>query len=157
MAILELTTPLGKLDKNKGGYYYLEVSPAQVNQFEKGRHTRLVCTLMQQKSFSCGLNHLGNGQFFIIVATRYVKPLGLAVGQPVQYTLTEDPNPLGVEVPEALTVLLEQDDQAKHTYTNMTDGKKRSLIYSIRNTKNLDLFIQKALDFLNQEAIKQRK
>ena len=66
----------------------------------------------------------------------------------MSFEIYEDPNPLGVEVPEVLDVLLVQDDQLKAIYDKLTDGKKRSLIYSINKVKNVDLQVEKITTFL---------
>jgi predicted DNA-binding ribbon-helix-helix protein len=54
---------IGQLEKIKGGYFYLTIEAAVINQFERKRHTRLVCHLDEKISFQCGLNHLGDGNF----------------------------------------------------------------------------------------------
>jgi hypothetical protein len=146
--------PIRQLEKRKGGYFYLVIDNATVDQFEKKRHVRLKCEIDHKISYSCGLNHLGDGNFFIIVATKYMKQLKKEPGETVQFKIYEDPNPLGVEEPEVLKVLLEQDSNAKSTYNQMTDGKKRSLIYTIRGTKNIDTQVSKILEFLETEAVK---
>ena len=112
-----------KLEKSRGGYYYLKIDAALVEQFEKKRHQRLKCDIQSQVSFSCGLNHYGDGHFFIIIAQRYIKQLGKQVGDQLTCQIYEDPNPLGVEIPEVLKVLLAQDDLAKDQFEKMTDGK----------------------------------
>ncbi|MEL6593345.1 MAG: YdeI/OmpD-associated family protein, partial [Bacteroidota bacterium] len=57
----------------------------------------------------------------------------------------------GVAVPEVLDVLLQQDPEAKQIYDQITDGKKRSLIYTIMKIKDIDKQIQTTLDFLQAE------
>ncbi|RIV21604.1 DUF1905 domain-containing protein [Fibrisoma montanum] len=151
-----LEQPIRQLDKRQGGYYHLVITPEVVNQFEKQRATRLVCVLDQTVSFSCGLNHLGDGNFYIIVATQQLKKLGKNVGDPVVFEIYEDPNPLGVDVPDVLQVLLDQDDDARHRYDALTDGKKRSLIYSIKGIRDIDRQVQKILSFLNEQKAKKR-
>ncbi|WP_346759138.1 YdeI/OmpD-associated family protein [Agaribacillus aureus] len=132
----------------------MKIDAATVNKFEKKRKTRLKCVIDNKISYSCGLNHFGDGNFFIIVATRQLKSLGKTLGDPVSFEIFEDPNPLGVEEPEVLLVLLDQDIDAKKVYDQLTDGKKRSLIYTIRGVKDIDKQVQKILTFLNQERIK---
>ena len=146
-----------QLEKRKGGYYYLQIDADVVNQFDKKRATRLKCTLDQKLSFSCGLNHLGDGNFFIIIAGRYLKSLGKEVGDPISFEIIEDPNPLGVEIPEVLEVLLDQDDEARKLFDDLTDGKKRSLIYSIMKVKDIDKQVQMSLDFLNGQGVRRRR
>ena len=66
----------------------------------------------------------------------------------------EDPNPLGVEMPEVLDALLSQDEEAKQTFETMTDGKKRSLVYTILKVKDIDEQVHTALQFLQEVRIK---
>ncbi len=143
-----------QLEKRKGGYYYLKIDASIVNQYEKKRATRLVCTIDEKVSYSCGLNHYGDGNYFIILATKNFKKLGKKAGDLVSFEIYEDPNPLGVEVPEVLQVLLDQDSEAKTTYEAMTDGKKRSLIYTIKPVKDIDKQVQKILTFLEEHRMK---
>jgi Domain of unknown function (DUF1905) len=142
---------IGQLEKIKGGYFYLTIEADIINQFERKRHTRLVCHLDEKISYQCGLNHLGNGNFFIIVAGKYLEQLGKKVGSFVHFRIEEDPNPLGVDVPEVLTVLLMQDENLKDIYDKITDGKKRALIFSIIKIKDIDKQVQGIADFLAKE------
>ncbi|MFD2570316.1 YdeI/OmpD-associated family protein [Spirosoma soli] len=146
--------PIRQLEKRQGGYYHLIIDADIVKQFEKQRATRLKCLIDQKVSFSCGLNHLGDGNFYIIVATQQLKKLGKQLGDTVVFDIFEDPNPLGVDIPEVLQVLLEQDDDARKTFDGLTDGKKRSLIYTINSVKDLDKQVSKALTFLNERKAK---
>ena len=85
-----------------------------------------------------------------------MKKSGTVLGEEIEFILEEDPNPLGVEEPEVLTVLLEQDPMAKEQYDQFTDGKKRSLIFSLQKTKNIDLQVQKILQFLEEQSFRNR-
>lgn len=141
---------IGQLEKRKGGYYYLLLAAEIVNQFPYQQATRLVCTLDDKLSLSCGLNHFGDGNFFIIIASRHLKALGKTEGDMVSFALAEDPNPLGVAVPEVLGALLAQDDVANEQYGLLSDGKKRSLIHTLNKVKDLDKQVHTALAFLSQ-------
>ncbi|MEM9324997.1 MAG: YdeI/OmpD-associated family protein [Bacteroidota bacterium] len=145
---------LQQLEKRKGGYFYLTLMAEVVDGLSRGKATRLICEVDEKVSFPCGLNHLGDGNFFIIVAGKYLKVLNKTEGDQVSFVIFEDPNPLGVDVPEVLQVLLDQDPQAQSTYEQLTDGKKRSLIYQIKPVKDVDLAIQKVLSFLEEERLK---
>ena len=141
--------PIRQLEKRKGGYFYLTLGGDIVKQYPKGAKTRLQCVLDEKLSFPCGLNHSGDGNFFIIVATRKLKTIGKTEGDTVRFEIFENPDPLGVEVPEVLSVLLEQDENARAVYEKLTDGKKRTLIFSIRGVKNIDRQVEKIMEFLN--------
>ncbi|MEL6485205.1 MAG: DUF1905 domain-containing protein, partial [Bacteroidota bacterium] len=129
---------LRQLEKRKGGYYYLEIVSSIVDQLRKKRATRLVCTLESEVRYRCGLNHLGNGNFFVIVASRHLEKIGKSLGDEVTYEFMEDPDQLGVEVPEVLVAYLAQDEDSKKIYEGLTDGKKRSLIYAILKISDFD-------------------
>ena len=148
--------PIRQLEKQKGGYFYLKINADIVNKYEKQRAARLKCVIDQKVSYSCGLNHFGDGDYFIIVATRHLKSIGKELNDIVSFEIFEDPNPLGVEIPKVLEVLQEQDEEIKELFNNLTDGKKRSLIYSINSVKDIDKQVQKILTFLNQQKSRSR-
>jgi hypothetical protein len=145
-----------QLEKRKGGYYYLKLESEIINQFSKKRATRMVCTIDNKVSYRCGLNHLGDGNFYVIVAGKYLEELNKELGEEVDYRIDEDPDQLGVDVPEVLTVFLEQDADSKAIFDKLTDGKKRSLIYSFVKIKDIDKQIKTIIDFLIKERLKMK-
>jgi hypothetical protein len=44
---------IGQLEKRKGGYFYLKIEADIINQFEKKRHTRFICTIDNTYTFQC--------------------------------------------------------------------------------------------------------
>ncbi len=157
MLPLSLQQTVKKLPPRHGAYNYLVILGDEVKSWPKQRATRLVVSIDDMVEYSCGLNHLGDGNFFVIVANKWMKKLKKEVGDEVNFTIIEDPIPLGVEVPEVLTVLLSQDEDAKAIYDQITDGKKRSLIYSFYKIKNIDRQVEIITEFLSKEAIKLAK
>lgn len=78
-------------------------------------------------------------------------------GSLVSFEIYEDPNPLGVEEPETLLILVEQDPVMKTIYDRLTDGRKRSLIFATRTIKDVDKQIKAMVDFLMEEDRKWKK
>lgn len=138
-----------KLPKIKGGYFYLTVHAATVEKLPDKKKTRLICTLDDKLVLRCGLNHMGDGNYFIIISGRHMKSINKQAGDIVQYTIEPDPDPLGVEIPEVLEALLTQDDEAKRRFDAFTPGKKRTLIYSMARIKDIDKQVQTAISILN--------
>ena len=136
--------PIQQLEARKGGYFYFEIPAAFVETLSRQRKTRLICTLDQQLTYPCGLNHLGNGDYFIILSKSNLKQLEKSLGSLVELSLVEDPNPLGVEIPKILQVLLEQDTMLERKFEALTDGKKRGIIHQINRIKSIDLQISRA-------------
>lgn len=143
---------IGQLEKRKGGYFYLTISADIVNQFKNKRLTRFLCTLDKKLTFQCGLNHLGDGNFFIILSTKNLKQIDKQFGDRVYFELKEDPNPLGVDMPEVLEAVLEQDRDLKVIFDGLTLGKKRNVIHSINKIKSIDLQIQKTIQIINDST-----
>jgi len=141
---------IAQLEKRKGGYFYLQIPATIVNQFKNKRQTRFICTLDKKISFQCGLNHLGDGNFFIIISTKNLKASEKQPGDKINFEIREDPNPLGVEIPEVLQALLEQDVSLKTQFDGLTMGKKRSIIHAISKIKDIDKQVGNAVKLLTQ-------
>ncbi|MEL7146117.1 MAG: DUF1905 domain-containing protein [Bacteroidota bacterium] len=148
------TQSIGQLEARKGGYFYLKIMSETVDQFEKKRATRLICDIDDKLQYSCGLNHYGDGNFYLILSGKNLKKLGKSLGDEVTFSIYEDPNPLGVAIPEVLQVLIDQDEKVKADFDQLTDGKKRSLIYTIVKIKDIDLQVSKIMSFLEEERLK---
>lgn len=58
---------IGQLEKRKGGYFCLTIPNEVVGQFKNKRHARFLCRIDKKVTFQCGLNQLGDGNFFIIL------------------------------------------------------------------------------------------
>ena len=146
---VELRLIIEQLDERKGGYFFLRIDAELVNQFPQKRATRLICTLDNSVTHRCGLNHLGDGNFFIILSIKRLNALNKGVGSEVACKLQEDPSELGVDVPDVLEALLIQDDALRMRYEQLTDGKKRGLIYSINKLKDIDKQVRIAVAIIN--------
>lgn len=144
-----------QLEKRKGGYFYLKIESDIVDQFQNKRHTRFICTLDKLVSFQCGLNHLGDGNFFIILSTKNLKEIDKTLSKKVNFSLKEDPNPLGVDMPKVLAIIFEQDEALKETFDSLTLGKKRNVIHSINKVKDLNKQVLKAIQII-VDSIKPR-
>ena len=146
---------IGQLEKRKGGYFFLKIDADIVNQFQNKRHTRFLCTLEDRLTFQCGLNHLGDGNFFIILSGSNLAKVQKKLGDKIHFELNEDPNPLGVDMPEVLEAVIEQDERLKTIFESLTPGKKRNIIHQISRIKDIDKQIQKSIKLL-QESVQSR-
>lgn len=146
-----------QLEKRKGGYYYILIDAEVANHFKSKKSTRIICNIDDCVSYRCGLNHLGDGNFFIIIATKHITALDKSLGDTIRYTIVEDPNQLGVDMPEVLTIFLKQEPDKKKLFNILTDGKKRNLIYRIIKTKDIDKQVNLINSFLMEEKRKNSK
>jgi uncharacterized protein YdeI (YjbR/CyaY-like superfamily) len=49
--------------------------------------------------------------------------------------------------------MLAQDERLKETFDSLTDGKKRSLIFTIQKVKDIDKQIEKVNDLLTEQKL----
>lgn len=138
-----------KLEKSKGGYFFLILNAETVEQFTHKKQTRLICRLDHKISFQCGLNHYGDGNFFIIISSKNMRAIDKNAGDMIYFEISEDPNPLGAEIPETVQILLEQDAVLKEKFGLLTDGKKRSILIQINKIKDIDKQVSKAIELIN--------
>lgn len=103
-------------------------------------------------TFQCGLNHLGDGNFFIILSSKNLQTVNKKSGDKIRFELNEDPNPLGVAMPEVLEAILEQDETVKTTFESLTLGKKRNVIHQINKIKEIDKQVQKSIKLINDST-----
>ena len=159
MQIYQDDQVIDQLEKRKGGYFYLTIPSEVVNLFENKRQTRLVCTINEHFTFQCGLNHLGDGNFFIIIGSQKMKEIGKKLGDKVSFEIREDPNPLGVDMPEVLEAMLEQDEELKSVFENLSLGKQRSVIFAIQKIKSIDKQIESIRKYIGlvQKPIKRKE
>jgi hypothetical protein len=146
------TQTISQLDERRGAYFYLKIDAETVEQFSQKRKTRLICKLDNQLEFRCGLNHFGDGNFFIILSKKNLKQIGKELGDSVNFEIREDPNPLGVEMPEVLEVLLAQDEDLKSKFDQLSMGKKRSVIFAMHKIKNIDLQVTRTAELINKAS-----
>ena len=159
MTFLSGAQPLRKLQHSRGGFYYLEVDAVTVEQLPEKHKTRIICTLEQTHKLRCGLNHLGDGNFYVLLAQRHIKTLNKNLHDYITFNLEVDTDPLGVDIPEVLAELLQQDSEARNTFNLLAHSRKRTLIHRINRIKNIDIQVRQILDFLEEEAYRmhQRK
>ncbi len=148
---------IGQLEPRKGAYFFLRIDADIVAQFERQRKTRFICTLDNTVEYQCGLNHLGDGNFFIILSKKNLAKVSKSLGDSISFHLREDPNPLGVAVPEVLEVLLAQDAQLKETFDKLTLGKKRNVIHQMKGIKDLDLQIERTIELIQTAHLPRKK
>ncbi len=152
MPHLKLSQPLARLDPGKGRYFHFAI-PAEIGrQFPGQPRPRIQLIIPHHLELSLALNPMGDGSYYIMLARRYVKRLGLQEGDLVQFEIREDPHPLGVPMPEELEVLLEQDAFVRQAFDNLTDGRKRSLIHAMNRIKDLDRKVDFCLGFLERKS-----
>lgn len=125
-------------------HFHFSVPEEIVQKLIVNDNKRVVCTLNRCVKWHAALLK-SQDYWFILVNNENRKKLGLNEGDELQVSLEKDLSDYGFDMPEELSVLLEQDDEANQYFMNLTVGKRRSLIYLIHKVKNTDSRLRKAL------------
>ncbi|MBC5775912.1 DUF1905 domain-containing protein [Pontibacter sp. KCTC 32443] len=147
MPTINYKTLINKLPHLPG--HYIEVPPVVVQQLGGTFKVRVLCTINNKLTFQGGLVALGGGSGYISINNKQLKQLGLQSGDKVEITLQEDTTEYGMEVPEELKELLNQDTEGKRRFELLPPGKQRYIIYYVGGVKSSQLRIDRALLLIN--------
>lgn len=142
------------LTGNLSGYAILRIPQKIVGLLPSKQRTRLLAIIDDHVEIPVGMAALGDGDYYFMLAKRNQKKLGKGPGDPVSFTIQKHPHPLGVELPEVLQVLLDQDEEALKIWNGLTDGHKRSIIFGTMRIKDIDRQIEKITTWLNDSLNK---
>lgn len=92
-----------------------------------------------------GALRLYQGKYIISFGKRYQKELGVFPTDFFEFQLFENTTTYGVEIPEAMKAVMESDPEGFSYFENLTDGRKRGLIYYIKRFKNEQTQVDKSL------------
>lgn len=155
--MIKLESTIQKLDQKRGGYCYFPINKQLIMQYEKNSKTRFICTIDDSYTFSCGLNHLGEGNYFVMLTKDRMNNIGKSVGDSIAIQLVEDTSKLGIEIPEVLEILLEQDPRLNAKFAQLTPGKQRSIIFQMNKIKDLNKQVAKTIELIDTVDLYRKK
>jgi hypothetical protein len=84
-------------------------------------------------------------RFVMTFGKRYQKELGVFPNDYFRLQLFKDSSKYGVDMPEELKAVLESDEKVNDIFHSFTEGRMRSIIYTIARYKNSQTRIDKSL------------
>lgn len=153
--LAQFDTFLEMLDPLRGGYRCVMYDKELIDTFPKKSKTRIILDIDQGTLLlQSGIQSYGNGKYFSMIGKSRLDGHTYELGQAISVKVYLDPNPLGVDVPEVIEALIEQDEVVKRVWDKLTDGRKRTICHTIHRTKNIDKQVDKCLEFFEQEREK---
>ena len=147
-------TVLETVDPIRGNYRCVVFEKSIVDSFPQGRKTRIILKLDGCIDVQCGIQPYGDGRYFSMIGRSKLEGYSYEMGQSVSVVVYQDPNTLGISLPEVLSLLLEQDDAMKQVWDKLSDGRKRTLCHKLLRINNNDKQVDMASDFLDMEREK---
>ncbi len=96
-----------------------------------------------------GLMGKGDGRGMIIVNKQRQKEWGLNFGDEIIATIELDHSKYGVEMPEELEALLDQDREGLEAFEKITPGQQRYIIGYVDGVKSIQKRIDRAIMLIN--------
>ncbi|HSI08031.1 MAG TPA: YdeI/OmpD-associated family protein [Rariglobus sp.] len=115
-------------------YHALPVPEDVAAKFKAAGVRRLVAVINGHTCKRALQNHADGGSF-IIVGGDLLKTCGLKLRSAATVSLTPDPEPDALDMPEAFALVLEQDDEARARWETFPIGRQRSLLHYISSAK----------------------
>lgn len=115
----------------------------------KDNQYRVRVTLNAAFDFATGLQHDGEGDFYIKLNKEIREKLHLNAGDEVEVKLETDTSKYGMPLPVEFEELLGQDVEGANLFDALTPGKRRNLIYIVSKPKSTDKRLEKALAILD--------
>ena len=152
--MVSITTTLEKSESNLWGYH-LPVPKDIADKFIDGSNRRVICTI-NNYSFPCALMP-DKSDFFILINKETRIKLNLREGLEINMKIKKDTSEFGMPMPDSFQTLLDQDEEGKKHFNNLTPGKQRSLIFLVKKVKNIDSQINKGLAILDHLKLNRGK
>ncbi|WP_310391445.1 YdeI/OmpD-associated family protein [Hymenobacter sp.] len=99
-----------------------------------------------------GLLPKADGSRYLLLGKLICRRHGFRVGDELAITLTADPNPDQVDLPDELAEGLEAWPEAQAGFARLTPGRQRGIAYRIDSAKRPETRLQRALQELEQLA-----
>jgi len=138
-------------EKFPEGLYVLhfKVSQEIYDHFTKDGKKRVICSVNANENFHAGFLADGKGGWYIKLNKDKEKKYCLTLGDSLKVNMQKDETKYGMHMPEEFGELLVQDPEGEKHFENLTDGKKRSLIYKVDSVKSSDKKLERAITILD--------
>ncbi len=112
------------------GLHYVPVPEKIAKQF-KGKFPIRIKAEIGNQIMQCALMKRSDGTYLIYLNIQVRKKLKLKIGDEISVILKPDDSEFGLDMPEELEVLLEQDQEGKEKFLALNPGTQRNIIYYI--------------------------
>jgi len=144
---MTIKAPILKFESNLWSYYV--AIPKKIgDQFIQGEDRRVKCTIENYQTIHSALMPKGD-VYSIYVKKEFLKKYGLSEGDEVNILLEKDESEYGMPLPESFEALLEQDEEGRIYFKELSMGKQRSLIHIVSKVKNVDSQLAKGLAIMH--------
>ncbi len=133
------------IERTSASMHFIKVPEEIAEALLANNHRRVLCIYNSQLNIHASLtNKKGVGQV-LHFSKKTLKALKVQAGETVDVQIQPDESPLQFAVPEEFSEVMATDPEAQAIFDQLTDGRKRSLIYLVSQAKRSDTRITRAL------------
>lgn len=145
MSTITFTAPVEIYEKGMKRHVAF-VPDAAIKELGIHANTRLLVSIGGH-TFRLAAISNGEGQYFLHLGQPLRQQTGIKESlRPVEFSITLDPNPTDIGMPEELEAALDLDEEAYKVFNELTSGAQRSLCYYVNSAKRIDTRIKRALE-----------
>lgn len=143
---MKIKTTLEKFPKQVSKVYGLHfpVHKSIAEQFIEGDNRRVKCSIAGEVIIRSGLMPFEE-YWYVLCNQSIQKKLNIVLGQSIELEIEKDDSEYGMEMPEELQIMLDQELEASGFFKQLTPGKQRNLIHLVAQVKNTNSRINKSL------------
>ncbi|MBO3270013.1 YdeI/OmpD-associated family protein [Hymenobacter defluvii] len=128
------------------------VVPVEVIEALGGKAVKRVVVALRDHTVRLGLHPLKSGERYLMLNQALLTELSLRSGDEVTVSISPDPTPNQVDLPEELAEGLSSWPEAKAAFERLTPGTKRALAYHIESAKRTETRSKRVISVLHQLA-----
>lgn len=144
------STEIGK-QVGSMGLHFIEI-PATIAEAMFQNFPARAVVKINGVAFHGGVLRRKDGYYLVQMGKATLKRVKASFGEHVEVTLKPDNSEYGYEMPEEMSVLLEQDDEGRRIWEATTPGMKRSLLHYVNSARSTDVRIKRAILILQRAA-----
>ncbi len=123
---------------------HIAVPEEIVNSLISEGDRRVICVINEEYKMHCALMP-SDAYWYIIFSKNIRTQMNLKNGNVIHVQIEKDVSEYGMEMPDELQEVFNQEPEAFDFFKELSPGKQRNLIYIVNKVKNTDSRLRKAL------------
>ena len=142
--MVEIKSKLEDFNSKLWRHHFI-IPEAETALLTRDNNRRVLVKINGNEEIRSSLMPINQKESFVLVNKQLKNRLGLNMGDIATLSIRNDESAYGMEMPEELEVLMDQEPECHQFFHELTPGKQRSLIYIVNKVKNTNSRLNKAL------------
>ena len=131
------------------GAWYLEMEEGASSKLGVPPNSRVIMRLGEEEIHRA-LRRSANGYEYVGLSIAMVKKMGLRENAEIEIALKVDTSEYGMDFPEEMQEVMDQDPEGKSLFERLTPGLQRGFLHYVSSAKGIDTRIKRALHLMQR-------